>query len=434
VNIATLNRTATTDTALDRHAHHYADATRPLSELVRLEDPAFYVDPWPVYRRLQREAPVYFDERLNTWIVTTYDEVRHVARTPSVYSAAHGILLLDGVKKSAAAAELFAGSGDFIGFTDPPRHDELRRIMQPPFTPPSLARLGEDVERHSARLLDEVEPGAPVDWVDAVAARLPVMVIASVLGIDTDDDEFFAGTRAWSDAVEDVASRDLTPAEAAAGRAAFRSLNDYILRVFDRKRRDPGDDFLSSLLAAELDGRRLSQDNMIGFTQALMAAGSDTVRALLAETVAHLGTHPDQLAALVADRSLVPQAVEEVLRFAPPARAFARQVVAPTTLRGQVLHPGQRVRRAFDAANRDPAIFEEPHLFDALRARSRRNVAFGFGTHVCIAAPLARAEAATVLSGLLHRFPRFEIADGGMRVESFLRNGWARLPVVFHAA
>src|ERR1700734_3012470 len=126
---------------LARHAERYGDSSRPLDELVHMEDPAFYVNPWPVYSRLQREAPVYYQRSLNTWVVTRYDDVRAVARTPEVFSAAQGILLLDGVKSGAGAQDLFAGGADFIGLTDPPRHTELRRVMQPPFTPPSLAAL-----------------------------------------------------------------------------------------------------------------------------------------------------------------------------------------------------------------------------------------------------------------------------------------------------
>lgn len=433
MDITTLNRRSLSPATLARHAELYADGGKSLAELVRVEDPAFYVDPWPVYERLHQEAPAYYYEPFDTWIITKYEDVRYISRTPETFSAAHGILLMDAVKKGAGAQDVFAGDGDFIGLTDPPRHNELRRIMQPPFTPPALARLQTHIEEYCDRLLDPIEPGSAIDWVDAVAARLPVLVIASILGIAEGHEEFFDNAREWSDAVEDLASKDLTTERLAEVKATFASLDEYIGHVFDEKRRCPDDGFLSSLLGDELDGKKLTEANLIGFTQALMAAGSDTVRALLSEMVAHLATFPDQRRLLAADPGLAPQAVEEVLRFASPARAFARQVVQDTTVRGEHLKTGQRVLLAYDAANRDAEAFDSPHFFDVRQERGKRNVAFGFGTHVCIAAPLARAEAATLLVKVLQRFPEFEIAGAGHRVESFLRNGWSDLPVVFQA-
>ncbi|WP_165965855.1 cytochrome P450 [Pseudonocardia dioxanivorans] len=416
-----------------RHAERYAAASGPLADLVRIEDPAFYVDPWPVYDRLRAEAPVWYYEPFDTWVVTGYDDVRHVARTPEVYSVRHGKLLYDGVKKQSGTGMMFAGDGDFIGHTDPPRHGELRRIMQPPFTPRSLNRLQEMITSYAGSLVAALEPDEPVEWVETVAARLPLLVIAAILGIPESETEFFDHARSWSDAIESIASKDLTPEQQTACVDSFRNMNGYIGDVFDRRRREPGDDFLSSLLATHLDGAKLSEANLVGFAQALMAAGNDTVRAMLSELVAHLAGYPNQLALLAADPSLVPNAVEEALRFAPPPRGFARQVIEPTTLGGQELRPGERVWMAFDAANRDPAKFDRPHVFDIAARRANRNLAFGFGTHVCIAAALARVEAVTLLRTLLARFPRFEIAGPGRRVESFLRNGWVELPIVFHA-
>jgi cytochrome P450 len=412
-----------------RHAELYGDSSRPLDELVRMEDPAFYVNPWPVYSRLQREAPVYYQRALNTWVVTGYDDVRTVARTPGIFSAAHGILLLDGVKSGAGAQDLFAGGADFIGLTDPPRHTELRRVMQPPFTPPSLAALEPRLVQAAGLLLDAIQPGSTIEWVEEVAARLPVMAIAMILGIDPGDHQFQRRARRWSDVVEDLASKDLSAAEVATARSIFAELDEFILALFDARRQAPGDDFLSALLADSLEGRGLTQANLIGFTQALIAAGSDTVRSLLANLVALLAVRPEQYALVRQRPELASAAVEETLRFSPSARSFARQVVQDTTLGGQRLGAGQRVLMAFDAANRDPSAFANPEVFDVARIREHRNVAFGFGTHVCIAAPLARLEGRIMLDALCRRFSRVELAGPGVRVESFLRNGWRRLPV-----
>lgn len=412
-----------------RYHDLYAHPTRSLADLVRIEDPAFYVNPWPVYERMQNEAPAYFYEPFNTWVLTKHDDVKSASRNSEIFSARHGILLYDAIKHDAGISSLFAGDGDIIGLSDPPRHGELRRIMQPAFLPESLARLEVRIGEFCDRLLDAITPGSSTDWVEAVAMPLPIMVISEILGIG--DDQFVLDkVRAWTDATEDLVSRDLSPEELSTTLGAFDSLNDYIEEMFDEKRRNPGDDFLSSLLNDHLDNERLSPANVLGFAQLLIAAGADTTRALLAEMMAHLASFDDQRRLVADDRSLVPNAIEEVLRFAPSARGFARQVVQDTTIRGQNLVSGQRVWMAYDAANRDPDAFERPHEFDVTRATNRRNVAFGFGTHVCIAAPLVRLEARILLNKLLDRFSDFNLDGPGHRVESFLRNGWVDLPVV----
>jgi cytochrome P450 len=419
---------------LDRHARLYADTTRPLADLVHIEDPAFYADPWRTYARLQDEAPVYYYEPFNTWVLTKHDDVKAASRHADQYSVEAGILLYDGVRPGAGIGELFAGAGDIIGLTDPPRHGELRRIMQTPFTPPSLARLQPHIERHCDRMLDLVVPGEPLDWAAVVASRLPTLVIAAILGIPDDDEKFFERVREWTDATENIASRDLSEAELAETIAAFGGLNSFIADVFDEKRRCPAEDFLTSLLNDHLDNQNLSETNLVGFAQLLISAGADTSRSLLSELVAHLAMFPEQLDVLRSDRSFVPNAIEETLRYAPAARGFGRQVAEDTTLRGRKLEAGQRVWMAYDAANRDPEVFEDPHRFDVRRSNSRSNVAFGFGAHVCIAAPLVRLETKILLDKLIERFPRFEIAGTGHRVESFLRNGWIDLPMVFYPA
>jgi cytochrome P450 len=428
-----LNSGARNLTTVQRYEERYSDTARPLADLVRIEDPAFYVRPWPVYGRMQAEAPVFYYEAFNTWILTRHEDVQYAARNPEVFSAAHGILLYDGVRENNALGQLFAGNGDMIGLTDPPRHGELRRIMQPPFTPSWLARLKPRIEGFCDRILSEIVPGEPVDWTDAVASRLPALVIAAILGIPDDDDEFSARVRVWTDATEELASRDQSAEELAATLAAFGSLNDFIGETFERKRGCPADDFLSSLLNDHLDNEKLSEANVTAFAQLLIAAGADTTRSLLSETAALFAMFPGQLDLLREDPSLVPNAIEEVLRFAPAAHGFARQAVQDVTLRGQQITSGQRVWLAYEAANRDPGVFERPHEFDIRRASNRRNVTFGFGMHVCIAAPLVRMETKVLLEKLVTRFSRFEIAGQGRRAESFLRNGWEELPMVFHS-
>jgi cytochrome P450 len=300
---------------LERYAALYADATRPLEQLVRIEDAAFYVNPLPAYERMQHEAPAYYYAPFNTWVLTKHADVQYASRQHETFSCAHGILLYDGIKKGGGIGELFAGGGDLIGLTDPPRHGELRRIMQPPFTPPALARLQSQTEAYCDRLLDRITPGEPFDWVTEVASRLPIIVIAAILGIPDDDQGFFEQVRVWTNATEELVSRDLSAEELTDTLAAFDSLNVFISEVF----------------------------HMVGFAQLLIAAGADTSRSLLSEVVAQLCHFPEQRGLLVDDPSLIPNAIEEVLRFSPAARGFARQLVQDATMRGMHMKAGERV-------------------------------------------------------------------------------------------
>jgi cytochrome P450 len=186
------------------------------------------------------------------------------------------------------------------------------------------------------------------------------------------------------------------------------------------------------LLDTTLDNEKLSMANVMMFTQTVLAAGNDTTRALLAGMVATLAEHPKELKKLVADRTLVPSAIEEVLRWVTPARQFIRYVTADTELRGQALSQGDYVCLAYDAANRDPEVFEDPEVFDISKRRRLGQIAFGYGTHVCIGAPVVRMETPPLLERLLDRFSRWEIVGDQRRSMTTLRSGWVELPVAFY--
>jgi cytochrome P450 len=403
----------------------------PLEDLVHIEDPAFHVDPWSTYARLQREAPVYWDERHRTWIITRHADVRTVTRTPEIFSSAHGILLFDGVKTDGGLGAAFDADGEQLFLTDPPRHHELRRIMGTAFNRRAMRQLEESIERFTRELLDEITPGEPFEWSEGVASVLPIRVVCSMLGVPDDDPGLLRDMRRWSDKNELLSTVDLDPAQISDVAGAFSEMNDYLAEMFEHKRRHPGDDFLTALLADNLDERQLSEGNLVGFAQALIAAGTDTTRSMLGGIVAHLCEFPVAQRALRDDPGLIPVAMDEVLRWSPPARGFARHVLTDTEIAGQPIRGGERVWLAYDAANRDPAVFEQPHEFDVRRVESRLQMAFGFGTHVCIAAGLVRLESAIVTRQLLERFSSFAWAGTPRRIETFMRNGWDEVPVVF---
>ena len=272
-----------------------------------------------------------------------------------------------------------------------------------------------------------VIPEVTTDWIEP-ASLLPIRVACLLIGLPDLDT---AQVRRWSDELEKLGG-DLGLDELEAAAREFSTLRDYILEQFEAKRAKPGDDLLSTLLAAELDNERLSEANVVMFATTMLAAGSDTTRSLLAGMPWALANHPDQLERVVSDRSLVPGAVEESLRWVSPARAFFRTATQDTEIRGQEIRAGQRVYLMYMAANRDEDVFSHPETFDISRPENNQHLAFGLGTHVCIAASLVRLEAGILLNELLDRFPRFELAGEPTSVIHIIRNGWEKMPIVFH--
>jgi cytochrome P450 len=405
-----------------------------LHGLVRIEDPQFYLDdPFPVFARMRAEAPVFYYEPLDTFVLTKHEDVRLVNRNSAIFSNARGIFLNDVKYQQAALADgptvtdsFFPAGGEQIGTTDPPRHHELRRVASPAFSARALQLMEDEIRGYCAELVGQIVPGTVTDWME-LAGILPIRVGSLLIGLPDADRE---QVRHWSDELEKLGG-DLTFAELQAAAAEFATLRGYILENLEAKRAAPGPDLLSTLLEAELDDRKVSEANVIMFAMTMMAAGSDTTRALLAGMVWALAKHPDQLARVAADRSLVPGTVEEALRWVTPARAFLRTATRDTEIRGQAVREGQHVYNVYMAANRDEEIFPHPDTFDVARPENDLHLAFGIGTHVCIGARLVRLEAGILLNALLDRFPRFELAAEPVPVRHMIRNSWDDMPVVF---
>src|SRR5260370_29421907 len=305
-----------------------------LRDLVRIEDPQFYLDdPFPVFARMRAESPVFYHEPLDTFVLTKHEDVRFVNRNPAIFSNARGIFLND-VKYQQAQTDgptmtdsFFPPGGEQIGTTDPPRHHELRRVVTPAFSARALQLMEDEIRGYCAELVDQIEPGAVTDSME-LAGILPIRVGSLLIGLpDADRDQ----VRHWSDELEKLGG-DLSLEELQSAAAEFATLRRYIVENIEAKRAPPGQDRLSTLLEAELDDREVSHAHAIMFAIAILAAGSDTTRALLARIVGALAKHPDQPPRVAADRSLVPGAVEEPLRWGPPANTFLRPPPPATAL------------------------------------------------------------------------------------------------------
>jgi cytochrome P450 len=396
---------------------------------VRIEDAHFYMDdPFPLYARLQDEQPFYYREDLRVWVMTRYDDCVRISKEPNLFSCKRGTLLYD-VLLGRPLAEDYFGS-DFILTSDPPRHNELRRVISPAFLPRRVAALEESVRQASRALVAALPANESVEYIGRVATLLPLVVTARLLGVkDMDTDQMSR----WSDELMKIGS-DMTEQERSASVEVFSEMNDFMRAQFAIKRAQPEEDLLSSLLAAELDdGKKISEDNALMWASLIISGGHETTRALLGNTVQVLGDFPAQRAVVVADPSMVTAALEEVMRWHTIARGFVRTVWEDTEYNGVQMRQGDWVYMLFQAANRDPRVFDNPQVFDITASRTKDNLTFGAGQHYCPGQQMARLEGRVMAEELLARFPTWHV-EGGDPVVSTLRGAWNELHVTFKEA
>jgi cytochrome P450 len=414
-------------------AWEVAMAVDELIELVKIEEPSFYEDPVPIYQRLQREAPAFYYAPLDMFILTKHEDIRFAAQRKDIFSPVGGLLLTEimSSEDKPLLDEFFDPAGEMFSYTDSPRHRQLRRLVTPAFTPRALATMAAELQASCRALVETIEPGRPIDFIDVVSSRLPILFASRLLGTTSSNVELI---RRWSDALENIGSGTLTRDELREAAEEFKEMNKFFLSEFDRKRKDPGSDLMSTLLEADLDGEKLSDARLITYCALVLAVGTDTTRSLLTGMAIALARYPDQLARLRADRSLMPTAVDEALRWTTPARGFVRTLLSDNEIRGQRIKAGQRVYLFYAAGNIDPDVFSDPLTFDITRDQDIQHLGFGFGPHICIAAQMVRMEAAMLFNMLLDRFSSWELAGEPRRLVHILRNGWHDAPMVFTPA
>jgi len=397
-----------------------------LADLVRIDDPEFYVgDPYPVFARMRKEAPAFYCEDLDTYAITRYEDIRDMSRTPQVWSVADGILLNDAKYKSHIADSFFPEGAELISTTDPPRHRELRRVISPVFTPRNIAVLEEQVRDFTRQLIDSLEAGKEMEFVEDVAVVLPLWTVARLLGLPGEN---LPELRYWTDEMVKMGG-NLTAEELAQAAANIGPMNEYLAGQLDRKRKDPDDNLLSTLTRAEIDNEKLTDLNVLMLSTAVLVAGNGTTRNLLGGIMAMLAEHPDQREKLAADLSLTSGTVDETLRFLSPVPGFLRTAAVDTEVQGQPVSAGQHAYLLYMSANRDETVFDDPDTFDITRPTDPAHVAFGFGQHVCPGNSLARLECKVFLEELMPRFPTWEVTGAPKRMMSVLENAWTSLPI-----
>lgn len=381
-----------------------------------LHSPDFYAgDPYPAYRELRATSPVCWNDVTNFWALLKYEDVRFVSSNPALFSSTQGITIPDPELPNPVQ------EGGLI-FTDPPRHRQLRKLINSGFTRRHVAILEPKIRDIVRGILANIEPGTVHEFAEEIAAPLPTRIIAQLLGAPPDDWEQF---RAWSDAMTGSADPEIElDTLVAAGQ-----LYEYFNQLISDRRAQARDDMLSILVNAEIDGLRLSDEELVNFAFLLLVAGNETTRNLIALGTLALIEHPDQLRMLVDDLSLIPAAVEEMLRWNSPVVHMARTATADVEIRGQRIRAGEVVVMLYGSANRDEDVFgSDAEEFNIAR-HPNPHIAFGCGEHSCLGAQLARLEAGLLFDELLRRFPIIELVGEVSRMRATMVPGVKRMPV-----
>jgi cytochrome P450 len=386
------------------------------SSAIPLHSPDFYAgDPYPGYRELRATAPVCWNDVTKFWALLKYEDIRFVSSSPALFTSTKGITIPDPAMPSPVQ------EGNLI-FSDPPRHRQLRKLINSGFTRRRVAVLEPKIRQIVRGILDGIEPGSVHEFAEEIAAPLPTRMIAELIGAPPDDWEQF---RAWSDAATGTADPEIELDSF----VAMGQLFEYFQKLIAARRAEPRDDLLSVLAEAEIDEHRLTDEDLLNFAFLLLVAGNETTRNLIALGTLALISHPDQRRLLVENPALIPGAVEEMLRWNSPVVHMARTAVADVEIRGQRIAEGDVVVMLYGSANRDEDVFGSDSEEFKVTRHPNPHIAFGCGEHSCVGAQLARLEATVMFEELLGRFPKLELVGDVDRMRATMVPGVKRMPV-----
>jgi cholest-4-en-3-one 26-monooxygenase len=397
---------------------------------VKLDDPSVFQKevPHEMFRLLRREAPVHFhqeDDGPGFWVISRYHDLKHVSKHPELFSSQlQGTMLEDPEPDDLPSIQAIMLN------MDPPRHRQYRALVNKAFTPRMVRGLEARVEKMVEGIIDGVIEKGECDFVEEIAALLPMQVICEMMGVPEEDrrriyeignEIVFADD---PDMQQDVRIAHQGYVEASA------EMFLYAGKLAEKARKHPGDDLATALLNAEVNGERLSELDFNSFFLLLSIAGNETTRTVTTNGMLALIEHPEQRQRLRGDLSLIPSAVEEILRFAPAVHHFRRTATRDTEIRGQRIRRNDKITLWYPSANRDEEIFEDPDRFDVCRSPNE-HLAFGVGEHFCLGANLARMELRQVFKGLVQRLPDLELDAQPRRMRSNFINGVKEMRVRF---
>jgi len=384
-------------------------------------------NPYPAYKALREQRPVHWNELFEAWVFTRFEDVDAVLMHPD-FSAERNRArnrFSEMVRQQQEQFGPFAQAPTMLT-SDPPEHTRLRRLVSKAFTPRAVEDLRPRIREIVRGLLDGLEGRTEFDLVEEIAYPLPVIVIAELLGVPPEDRADF---KRWSDdVVATLGGPFVSPAVIERARTSIAELVAYMSGFIAERRARPRNDLISGLIAAEDNGQVLSEMEIFTTTILLLIAGNETTTNLIGNAMYSLLTHPDQLELLRSDPSLMPSAVEELLRFNGPVQATGRVAKKDIEIGGVTVKEGQVALVLLGSANHDPAKFPDPERLD-LRRNPTDHLAFGDGIHFCLGAPLARAEAQITFEELLARYPNLELAGEPTWGGTFIIRGAKKLPL-----
>jgi cytochrome P450 len=389
-------------------------------------DPALRDDPYPLWRRLRDEAPAWYNDRYDFWVLSRYHDIEVAQKNTRIFSSAHGTTI-----------ELMTDEPMHTGMIiamDPPAHTQLRSLVSRAFTSRRVSSLEDRIRAVCAELLDAQAGRDSFDYVQDFGAIVPPTVISSLLGIPKGDQEEMRHVIDGIFHIEDgVGMINQTSID------SRMRLNSYLAGAFEERRRDPRDDMLTALLNAEIPGaggepRKLSEGELLDFGTILFVAGTETVARLLGWIAFVLDEHPDQREELSARPALIPDAIEELLRYEPPSPVNARWTNADYEAHDQLIPAGSKVVLLTGSAGRDERKYPDPDRFDIHRGVDQ-HLTFGYGVHFCLGAALARMEGRIALEETLRRYPTWEVdRDRAVLLYTSTVRGYQNLPVSVRAA
>lgn len=391
--------------------------TVPSDLHIGLTDGTFYSgDPFPAFAWMRAEAPAFYDEVAGVWGITRYADIREISKDPDTFSNAGGI------RPDSDALPMMID-------TDAPEHVRRRRLVSEGFTPRRIRESEEGIRAICDSIIDRVCEKGSADFVNDIAAPLPMIVIGNMLGVAPEDRDALLR---WSD---DMLKALGSPDPTAMDRAAMAAIEyaEYITAVAEQRRRDnQTDDLIGTLVHAEIEGDKLDESSLIYESLLILIGGDETTRHVISGGMYELLTHPDQYRMLSEDRSRMTVAVEEMLRWVSPIKNMARTMTRDVELHGQTLSKGQKLLLLYPSANRDESMFDDPETFDITRTPND-HIAFGFGAHFCLGNRLARMELSVMFDRLLERLPDLALADDDeppKRAANFV-SGYETMPVTF---
>ena len=381
---------------------------------------AMHDDPYELYRRLRDEAPAYWNPELRFWVLSRFDDVLDGFRDHQTFSSAGGIAL-----ENRRPIGQSLGTFDQMIELDPPEHTSFRKLVSRVFTVRRVAQMEAEIRGIVDRYLDHLIDRGSFDLVADFTSPFPMDVISAVLGIPEADR---SQLRMHADRI--LIRDDGTMAMPKQALDGMFALLAYFMDDLPRRKAGEGHGLISDLVDLEVDGRKLHDEELLGFCVLFVIAGHETTTKMVANGVEILSRHPDQRAALIADPNLIPGAVEEVLRFHNSTQYMHRTATGDVVRHGETVHAGDSVLLLIGAANHDPREFgPSAETFDILR-RPLRNLAFGYGAHFCLGAPLARMEGRIAFEEIHRRMPDYRVDhDAKVRFHSGNVTGWESLPV-----